>query len=138
MIVFIGVALTMGSFITQMASAWPDWAPGPSPMIMVWIPYAMAGLVVIAFLSNIIRNLRRTKTSDTSIRYESRIDTYSAEDVSTYEASGYGAPTYIRIVPKFCNNCGSELTESTVEWTESMKFTCPHCGKQQNAERKSI
>lgn len=138
MIIFVGVAITMGAFITQMASNWPDWAPGPSPMIIVWIPYAMAAFVVIAFLSNIIKTYRKTRTSDTSIRYESSIDTYSAEDVSTYEASEYAAPTYIRVIPNFCNNCGSEIDEKSVEWVDSMTFTCPYCGKKQEADRKAI
>lgn len=138
MILFVGVAIAMGSFWMQMGSEWPEWAPGPSPLLFAWIPYAMAAFVVICFLSNIFTKIRKSRSPDTSIMYESRVDTYSAEDVSTYEASGYAEPTYIRILPKFCNNCGSQIDESSVEWIDSMTFACPHCGKRQHAERKPI
>jgi hypothetical protein len=79
-----------------------------------------------------------TKDTDTSIRYASTSDVYSAEDVASYDASGYTAPTYIRAVPNFCNNCGSEIDDKSVEWIGTMTFTCPYCGKKQEAEHKAI
>lgn len=138
LIIFVGFALFMLNMMNDFTSGFPDWAQAPDLSFFTWFVYAILGFAIIATVSNIVRQLKRTKTSDTSIRYESRIDTYSAEDVTSYEASGYAAPTYIRVIPNFCSNCASKLTDSTVEWIGSMSFTCPHCGKQQDAERKAI
>jgi predicted RNA-binding Zn-ribbon protein involved in translation (DUF1610 family) len=138
LLIFIGVTITMGLSMMEFASGWPIGFPGPSPGLFVWVPFGMAGFATLMLIMIIVGQFRKKRTPDSIPKYDSGVTTYSAEDVLTSETSGYAGPTYIRTLPKFCNNCGSPIDESSVEWIDSMTFSCPHCGKKQRAERKAV
>ena len=143
LVFFWSVALFAVYMMNSFMGNYPDWYEEPdyisnARLFMSFFFLAIPGFATIMIIVNFRRVLRKVKATDTSIKYSSSIETYSAEDVSEFEASGYATPTYIRVVPNFCSNCAGKLTDNTVEWVGPMTFICPHCGKQQDAERKAI
>jgi len=139
-IVFIGIytiwivaGIWMGFFFIDFANAWPDWGPGPHPSMFVWIPFAIAGVGVLAVIFQIVNIVNERTDSKHTQEFSTR--TYSYDDVpSSTQTSGYVEPMQSYGVPPFCSQCGAKLDSELVDWIGPLRFKCPSCGRTGKAE----
>lgn len=136
LLIWIISTVGVGFLFIDFAKSWPDWAPGPSPSLFVWVPFVMAGFGVLVLVMSVASWLRPSSkpSQDLSIVTGAYDDTFSSGTV----VSGYRAPSASHKIPPFCSQCGSPLDSEQVQWVGPLHFTCPFCGKVNQSEERHI
>jgi predicted RNA-binding Zn-ribbon protein involved in translation (DUF1610 family) len=134
-IISIAVAIWMGFFFIDFANTWPDWGPGLSPSLFVWIPFAIAGFITLMLLVQILRMVNERDESKQAQHSSTQAHSYDDARPTSTETSGYIEPEPIYETPPFCSQCGASLDSELVEWVGPLRFKCPTCGKIGKAER---
>lgn len=136
-IIWIGVCLTMGAFFTQFAEMWPSGGPGPSPSMLVWIPYAMSAFGVLMIVSAVWRLVNKNKAQPVYQEPTQSVVNPWAQKSSSWATSGYDEEEMIDI-PDTCPHCQAALTDEGLEWVGPMSFKCPSCGNTVRAQRRKF
>jgi predicted RNA-binding Zn-ribbon protein involved in translation (DUF1610 family) len=134
-IISIAVAIWMGFFLIDFANAWPDWGPGPSPSLFVWIPFAIAGFIAFMLLVQILRMVNERDESKRVQHSSTQAYPYYDARLTSTETSGYIEPEPTYETPPFCSQCGASLDSELVEWVGPQRFRCPSCGRIGKAEK---
>ncbi len=124
----------MGFFFIEFANAWPDWGPGPHPSMFVWIPFAIAGIGVLAIVVQIVNIMNERDESKHAQGFSTRSYPYDDIPSTSTQMSGYSEPERTYRPPPFCSQCGAALDPELVEWIGAIRFRCPSCGKTGKAE----
>ena len=137
-IVSIAIVIWIGFFFIDFANTWPDWGPGPSPSMFVWIPFAVAGAMAFILLTQILKMVNERDESKEALH--SSTQTYPYDDVrpTSTQTSGYIEPEPIYGPPPYCSQCGASLDPDLVEWVGPLRFRCPSCGKVSKAEETQL
>jgi len=136
MLIWIISTVCIGFLFMDFAESWPDWGPGPSPSLFVWVPFAMAGVGVLVLLVAAVSWVRPSDKSTQDLPIMS--GTYDDFTSSSTVVSGHRAPSVSYEMPPFCSQCGSPLDSEQVHWVGRLRFTCPSCGKVNQTEEKRI
>ena len=137
-IISIAILIWMGFFFIEFANTWPDWAPGPSPSMFVWVPFAIAGIVVLMFVVQVVKMVRTPSEASFTPRFSMRTSSYDDASFPGSQTSGYREPTVSYKTPPFCSQCGASLDPDLVEWVGPLRFRCPSCGKVSKAEETQL
>jgi len=124
----------MGFFFIEFANAWPDWAPGPHPSMFVWIPFAIAGFMVLMLVVQVVKMVRTPSGPASTQDFSMRTHSYDEIPSSSSQISGYHEPTQSYRTPPFCSQCGAALDPEQVDWIGPLRFRCPSCGRTGKAE----
>ena len=137
-IISIAIAVWIGLFFIDFANAWPDWGPGPSPTLFVWIPFAIAGFIALMLLVQILRMVNERDESMQVQHASTQTYPYDGARTTSTETSGYLEPEPIYGTPPFCSQCGASLDSELVEWVRPLRFRCPSCGEISRAEESLL
>jgi predicted RNA-binding Zn-ribbon protein involved in translation (DUF1610 family) len=133
-IISIAIVIWIESFFIDFANAWPDWGPGPSPSLFVWIPFAIAGIMVLMLVVQVVNMVRKPGEASLTPKFSMRTHSYDDIPASSSETLGYHETTVSYRTPPFCSQCGASLDSDLVEWVGPLRFRCPSCGKTGKAE----
>ncbi|MDF1538443.1 MAG: hypothetical protein P1Q69_06035 [Candidatus Thorarchaeota archaeon] len=115
----------------EISSNWPTTFPGPSPMVVGWIPFAMAGAGILMLVGILKRmgGARPVQDSDSI-----QIVSYQFEERQTRTFDYH--PTSSPDIPKFCPKCETVFEYEQLQWTGPLKFLCPGCSTTILAEKR--
>jgi predicted RNA-binding Zn-ribbon protein involved in translation (DUF1610 family) len=135
-IIWIAGTISMGFFFIDFANSWPDWGPGPSPSLFVWIPFAMAGFGALILALNVYRWVKPSRMAVPERGYSTMESPYQGGRFASTQASGYREPAMSYEVQPYCSQCGAKLDSELVEWVGPISYKCPSCGHTHKAEAR--
>jgi hypothetical protein len=87
------VCIMMGSVVADFANSWPDWAPGPSPFLILWVPYAFVGIGILALFASVVSWIKHPIRLE-KLQGHSTITVLPDDTEYTgFQTSGYREPT---------------------------------------------
>jgi predicted RNA-binding Zn-ribbon protein involved in translation (DUF1610 family) len=133
-IISIAIVIWVGFFFIDFANTSPDWGPGPSSSMFVWFPFAIAGVMALLLVAQIVNMVRRPGEASFTPGFSMRTTYHDDAFSSGSQTSGYREPSMTYRTPPFCSQCGASLDSDLVEWVGPLRFRCPSCGRIGKAE----
>lgn len=135
-IVWLVSLVLTGLNFYDFAQDWPSGL-GISPMLFVWVPFAMGVFGFIAILCG-IRQQRRMLDGFIPRGQESSrlVGPFAHHHVSGFSSEEQEGD--VLDIPAVCSNCEYALSREGLEWVGPLEFKCPYCGHILQAKRTRI